>query len=56
MLGPISMMAVRQVAVMLIERSQRTLKAFLLDFKEDFTKILPVPILFFYICVVKEIG
>ena len=53
--GTVSTMTVRQVAIVVIERSQRTRKAFLPDFKKDFTKILPMPIFSFHICVVKVI-
>ena len=49
------MMAVRQVTIVVVERSQGTRKAFSLDFHEDFTEILTMPILFFHICVVKII-
>ena len=53
--GTVSMMTVRQVTIVVVERSQGTRKAFSLDFHEDFTEILTMPILFFHICVVKII-
>ena len=53
--GTVSMMAVRQVTIVVVERSQGTRKAFSLDFHEDFAEILTMPILFFHLCVVKII-